>query len=152
MRPGATAKSLPELQLLMHGGPLALAWEFLQSPFYSDTFTAAWTTVVYNRLHCTGGDLLILLGGFWLVALGWGREWMTAATQAPLRAFVGLSLAYTAFSEYYNVHLVQRWAYSSWMPTIAGIGLVPLLQWLVVPMLSVYLVRRCGQRQRIPAA
>ncbi len=91
---------------------------------------------------------IILLVAYWLVALRWGRFWMQAARWAPFLAFLALGIAYTAFSEHYNVHLVQRWTYSRWMPTIAGIGLVPLLQWVVVPTLCVQLVRSDGSRAR----
>jgi hypothetical protein len=64
----------PEMHLLVPGFSLSLLWEFLQSPFYTDTFTVPWTTVAANRLHCASGDALVLLGAFWSVALGWGRS------------------------------------------------------------------------------
>ena len=135
-------EDLPELQLLIPGFGLSLLWEGLQSPFYTDTFTAPWGTIAFNRLHCAGGDALIMLAAFWLVALRWGRGWIGTARWAPFGAFLVIGVAYTAYSEHVNVHLVQRWAYSRWMPTIAGIGLVPLLQWVVVPTLSVLYVRK----------
>jgi hypothetical protein len=141
-------RSLPETQLLVRGVVLSLAWEVLQSPFYADTFAASWITLAYNRLHCTGGDALILLVAFWLAALCWGRAWMETDKWAPGMAFVMLGLAYTAMSEHFNVHLVQRWAYSRWMPTLGSIGLLPLLQWVIIPTLSVQLVRRHAQPQR----
>jgi hypothetical protein len=147
-RASARLWGLPETQLLVRGVVLSLAWEVLQSPFYADTFVASWSTLAHSRLHCTGGDAIILLVAFWLVALRWGRSWMETGKWAPGAAFVMLGLAYTVVSEHFNVHLVQRWAYSRWMPTLAGVGLVPLLQWVVVPTLSVQLVRRHAQRQR----
>jgi hypothetical protein len=64
---------LPEYQLLVPGFGLSLVWEVLQSPFYTDTFTSPWITVALNRLHCAGGDAVILLTAFWIVALRWGR-------------------------------------------------------------------------------
>lgn len=134
-------RHLPEFQLLVPGFSLSLLWEFLQSPFYTDTFEVSWVTLAYNRLHCSGGDAVILLLAFWLVALRWGRFWMRAARGMPVVLFLALSVTYTAFSEHYNVHLMQTWAYSRWMPTIAGMGLVPLLQWVVVPMLCVHRIR-----------
>jgi hypothetical protein len=117
-------------------------WEFLQSPFYADTFAVVWTTLVYNRLHCAVGDAMMLLVAFWLVALGCGRGWMQTARWLPFVIFLAIGVAYTIVSEHVNMHLVQRWAYSRWMPTIGGVGLVPLLQWLVVPTLCVRWVRR----------
>jgi hypothetical protein len=88
------------------------------------------------------GDALLLLAVLWLVALGWGRGWLQTAGWIPCVVFLALGVAYTAVSEYVNVHLMQRWAYSRWMPTLSGIGLGPLLQWLVVPTLCVWWVWR----------
>ena len=142
-------RDMPELQLLMPGFGLSLGWEVLQSPFYTDTFEVPWSALLYNRLHCAGGDALLLLLSFWLVALGWGRHWMYATRGGtPFVVFLGLGFVYTVCSEHFNVHLVQRWAYNQWMPTVGGIGLMPLLQWVVVPTLSVWLVRRRARQQR----
>ena len=137
-------REIPEFQLLVPGFILSLVWEVLQSPLYADTYTAPWVTVAFNRLHCAGGDTLILLAAFWLVALYWGRSWGHLVHWASGVTFVVLGVAYTAGSEYVNVLALRRWVYSRWMPTVAGIGLVPLLQWIVVPSLSVQLARGGG--------
>jgi hypothetical protein len=55
--------------------------------------------------------------------------------------FLALGVGYTTGSEYVNVFGRESWAYSRCMPTVAGIGLVPLLQWVVVPSVSVQLAR-----------
>jgi len=130
--------NIPEFRLVVPGFGLSLVWEVMQSPFYTDTFTSPWTTVAFNRLHCAVGDALILLAAFWIVALCWGRFWMRMPSWASCLAFLVPALAYTAGSEYVNVRVLQRWAYSSWMPTVAGMGLVPLLQWVIVPSVSMY--------------
>jgi uncharacterized membrane protein YhaH (DUF805 family) len=135
-------RDMPECQLLEPGVGLSLVWELLQSPFYTDTFEVPWTTLVFNRLHCTGGDAMILLVAFWIVALGWGRCWVHTARWVAFVAFLALGGTYTAVSEHLNVHVLARWAYSQWMPVIGGIGLMPLLQWIVVPALCIYFVRR----------
>ncbi len=63
---------------------------------------------------------------------------------------VALGFGYTVFSEWYNVYRVGAWAYAESMPRILGIGLTPLLQWLVVPVAMLILVRhvRTGPRRR----
>ncbi len=140
--------AMPELQLAVIGFGLSVVWEFLQSPFYTDTFEASWGAIVFNRLRCAGGDVLILLAAFWLVSLGWGRGWIDAGGWTPVSVFLVIGIAYTTYSEHVNVHLVERWAYSRWMPTIAGIGLIPLVQWVVVPILSALYVRKRNRQQR----
>lgn len=139
---------IPEVPVASLGFPLSLMWEVLQSPFYTDTFEASWAMLVYNRLHCSVGDALILLASFWLVSVIWGRSWMARRGIAPVAAFVALGVGYTIFSEVFNVAIGQSWAYSRWMPTVAGIGLAPILQWFVIPMTLVTLVRT---RARFPA-
>jgi len=37
---------------------------------------------------------------------------------------------------------IGRWQYREAMPTIAGIGLSPLLQWIIIPAAIVFVVRR----------
>ena len=130
-----------ELKIVMFGLPMFFAWELLQSPFYADTFAINWTRVLYFRIHCTVGDILILLCAFWLVALVWGRSWSENRSVLSLLLFVASGVAYTIFSEYRNVHVAQNWAYSSWMPTVRGIGLVPVFQWLVIPWWVVRAIR-----------
>jgi len=53
-----------------------------------------------------------------------------------------MGLGYTVFSEWYNVYRIGSWAYSDAMPLIFGIGLTPLLQWLVVPGVMLALIQR----------
>lgn len=40
---------------------------------------------------------------------------------------------------------IGRWTYSDSMPTIAGIGVSPLLQWLVIPTLLLALARAASR-------
>jgi hypothetical protein len=137
----ALSRQVPEARIAAFGFGLSLTWEALQSPFYADTFTASWSQIAYNRVHCSIGDVLILLVAFWLVAVVWGRGWISGVGTTSFLLFLSVGLGYTLWSEYFNVHLIQSWAYSRWMPTIFGIGLVPLLQWIVVPTAVVWLTR-----------
>jgi hypothetical protein len=57
-----------------------------------------------------------------------------------------LGLAYTAWSEWRNVYLLGSWQYADSMPTLAGIGLLPLLQWTLIPPLSWLLLRYFAAR------
>ena len=51
-------------------------------------------------------------------------------------------LGFTVFSEWVNVYVTGAWDYQPTMPLVAGIGLTPLLQWVVVPTLMFLIVRR----------
>lgn len=52
--------------------------------------------------------------------------------------FILLALAYTVFSEWRNVNVTRNWAYAEHMPRLPpfGTGLTPILQWIIVPILT----------------
>ncbi|MBN8455584.1 hypothetical protein [Accumulibacter sp.] len=53
-------------------------------------------------------------------------------------------MAFTAWSEWYNVYRVGNWGYTASMPMIFGIALSPLLQWLILPPVIVVAYRMLG--------
>lgn len=128
---------------------LNLAWETLQIPLYTIWTEASAGAITLAIVHCTVGDALISSVSL-VLALILGRE-------GPMkhwhwRRIVGLMLllgpGYSILSEWLNTTLF-RWSYSDLMPTLklAGIeiGVSPLLQWLTLPPLALYLVRRSSR-------
>jgi hypothetical protein len=64
---------------------------------------------------------------------------------------IAAGVAYTAYSEWRNVHQLGSWAYTSAMPLVYDIGLTPLLQWIVVPALGILILHLLRSRQdRLP--
>lgn len=140
------ARRVPEVALVSWGFMLHGTWEFLHSPLYTD-HAEGFTYVLWTRLHCTVGDLLILLFSFWATSLVFrSRHWigLNCAGGAPL--FTGFGLGYTVWSEWYNTQVSLAWEYASTMPQLFGIGLTPLLQWLIVSPTLVVIVRKTLQR------
>ena len=136
--------SIPELNIAFFSFLLNFAWEILQTPFFLDISDKI-NTIVWYRFHCTLGDVMISLGSFWLVALiSKTRTWFLNLTKARLLLFVAFGVSYTIFSEIKNVSLYKLWAYSDFMPVIPyiDVGIVPLIQWVILPPLLVYIVRR----------
>ena len=116
------------------------AWEVLQTPLYDDA-SAGINTIVWYRLHCTLGDMLILLSAVAITSLVRRKFlWVFSPRAGECAIATVLGVAYTALSEFFNVGVVARWAYSGLMPQLFGIGLVPILQWIVLPTLIVRLV------------
>ena len=133
---------LPEVRLLTWGFLLNAVWEFLQSPLYADHARGG-VYVLWTRLHCTGGDALILLGAFWATSLALRtREWWARPRRGAVALFILLGLVYTAWSEWFNTGVRSSWAYAPAMPLVLGLGLTPLLQWLLLPPAILALVRR----------
>jgi hypothetical protein len=136
--------SLPELNIVFFSFLLNFAWEVLQTPFFLDISTEI-NTIIWYRFHCTLGDVMISLAGFWFVALiSKTRTWFLNPTKVRLLLFVAFGVSYTIFSEIKNVSLNKLWGYSNLMPIIPGIevGVIPLIQWIIVPLLLVFIVRR----------
>jgi hypothetical protein len=70
---------------------------------------------------------------------------------------IALGVGFTAFSEWWHVEVKQSWAYTEAMATIGptGIGLSPILQWVVVPGIAFWLVHRltrAGDGLALPTA
>lgn len=139
-----------EVQVIVWGFALNLIWELAQSPLYADHANGG-RYIAWTRIHCALGDVLILLGSFWATAAAY-RSWHWPVTRGldAAAVFLGFGLAYTAWSEWFNVTVREAWTYSPAMPRIFGIGLSPLLQWLVLPAVLVGAIRLSEARKRNP--
>jgi len=134
--------SEPEVKLIGAGILLNGIWEFLQSPFYADHDRGT-LYIVWSRLHCTAGDVVILLASYWITSLVFRtRSWPTEKGWYAGWVFIASGLSYTVWSEWFNTRIAQGWAYAPAMPLVFGIGMAPLLQWLVIPSILVYQLRR----------
>ncbi len=118
-----------------------LAWETLQLPLYTLWTSAPHWEIAFAVVHCTVGDLMIATSAL-IAAILVKRSWSWPRTDwkqvALLTILFGLS--YTAYSEWFNVYVRNAWAYSDAMPTVRigaiELGLSPLLQWLIVPIVA----------------
>lgn len=122
-----------------------LAWEVAHLPLYTLWATGTFSEKAFAVAHCTAGDLLIaaasLLGALLLAGdARWPRAGFTRVAIVALGAGVG----YTIFSEWLNLVVRESWAYADTMPIvpIVGVGLTPLLQWIIVPSAAFWLGRR----------
>jgi hypothetical protein len=133
---------LPELPVAVLGFGLNAAWEFLQSPLYSD-HDRELGYLLRTRLHCAGGDTLILLFAFGVTSLIFrSRQWLRDGRRWPTVLFVALGFAYTVWSEWFNTQVALSWQYAESMPRVFGIGLTPLAQWLAIPVLLALIFRK----------
>ena len=122
---------------------LHFVWEMGQAPFYRGMATAAHGTAVRACAVATVGDVVILLVAYALVAAAVrSRRWLAAPTGGRVAGFLAVGLAATAGLELLNVYVLGRWAYGTGMPRVFGVGLAPLLQWMLVPPAVLWLARR----------
>jgi len=125
---------------------LNLVWEIAQLPLYTIWNDGSRTEIAFAVLHCTLGDILIGMAALALaLTLTWGRALADWRWSGIAMLLVLLGVSYTLFSEWLNTSLF-RWTYSALMPTLKlggiEIGISPLAQWLVIPLLALYFARR----------
>jgi hypothetical protein len=136
---------LPEFNVALFALLLNYPWEFLQVPLFQDMPTADHWDAIVLCSRAAGGDALIALLGFWVVALTWRcRDWMLRPRVGQVVAFALVGIVVTVGFEWHATVIAQRWAYAPHMPVIPllGTGLSPVLQWTLLPPLVVWLVKR----------
>ena len=118
-----------------------LAWETAHVRLYT-VWEETSGVIARALLHCSLGDVLIALAMYATAGMAlWRADWPTSRPWTGGAIVVIGATAFTAWSEWYNVYRAGYWAYSVSMPLILGIGLSPLLQWIILPAAMVAAVR-----------
>ena len=129
---------------------LNLIWEFAHMPLYTIWEEGTTKEILFAAVHCTGGDALIGLTAIMLaVFLFGGARWPNERIRTVLFAAIAIGVGYTIFSEWLNIVVRQAWAYRNIMPVVPvlNVGLSPLLQWIVIPVLA-YVIALKPDRHR----
>ncbi len=135
---------LPEIHVLLFSFLLNFVWEMLQVPFFEGMATMPHWQGVKECTFATAGDVLISLVCFWIVAGSVrSRNWIQAPSKRQIGLFVVLGLVFTIGFEFLATGVLGRWEYTEAMPKLPvfGTGLIPVLQWIVIPLLLVWFVR-----------
>jgi len=139
----------PELDLLILSFPMHFTWEFLQAPLYRNMQDATHMDGIRICLQATLGDMVIALIAFWVASfLAGTRQWAAQPNRLAIAAWLSAGLAITVVLEFFSTEVAGRWVYDVSMlrlPVI-GTGIAPLLQWIVVPMLVLWYLRRLSAR------
>ncbi|WP_246734885.1 hypothetical protein [Chelativorans sp. ZYF759] len=136
---------VPELPVALFSFVLHFVWEFVQVPTYTGMAEMAHWEAIKLCMSATFGDVGFALTAFWMASVAArGRVWILRPTRVPVAIFVAVGILLTVGFEYYYTNVSLRWTYSDLMPLVPpfGTGLSPLLQWLVIPPLVVWLTRR----------
>jgi hypothetical protein len=117
---------------------LNLMWEIAHVRLYTIWFEADGLAIAWAILHCSLGDVVIALTMFALTGVAL-RHWNWPASRPWTGGtiFVAGAVVFTGWSEWHNVYRAGNWGYTESMPTIFGVGLSPLLQWVILPPLIV---------------
>lgn len=122
---------------------LNLAWEVAQLPLYTLFSSGTSPEIMFAVAHCTLGDVLIAVACFAIAAIAARRpDWPVTKPVFGGAVAILAGLGYTAGSEWWNVYQSGNWSYAPAMPLLFGLGLTPLLQWVVIPVLGIAWLRR----------
>lgn len=131
--------------------PMFALWELAHAPLYTLWIDAGPAAAWQAALHCTLGDAVIAFAcALAAPLLARVLPWMRRAHRAEA-VIVVLGVLTTVAIEWISTRWLGRWAYRESMPVdpILGIGLSPLAQWIVVPLLALWILRRKGDPRRI---
>jgi len=136
---------LPELNVAIFSFLLNFVWEIWQVPFFVGMPSVPHWVGVAICTQATFGDVAISLVAFWCVAaLARSRWWIINSSRSQAVGFVAVGLVITVIFEALATGTLERWSYAPSMPTlpVLGTGILPLFQWVLLPPLTIWFVRR----------
>jgi hypothetical protein len=125
------------------------AWELAQSPLYigMENLGEVWWHCFVASL---GDGLLVLL----IFAVGWmvlhRQDWFANPGVHGYAVMLATGLVISVSIEWIAVHILGRWAYIDRMPLFPGlgVGIFPILQMLVLPLLIFWVAAVWGRVRR----
>ena len=146
-RVASAVTASPEFNVAIFALLLNFAWEILQAPLYAGMAHMPHAQVTRACLQATAGDAVIMLIAYGAVAgVARSRRWIVAEKGWQLALFIVIGVSITAAIEWLATrgYWIGNWDYLPTMPLVpgTGLGVAPLLQWVVLPLLTVWFVRR----------
>lgn len=135
----------PEAKVAAYSLLLNLPWELGQMPFYRCAETLSKRDARAFCVLASFGDAAITASAYEVVArTSESREWVLDPSPRQIAGFVGAGLALTVVFEWVATEVIDRWQYAPSMPRlpILQTGLAPLLQWTLLPPLTLWLAHR----------
>ena len=130
------------ISLLLLVFALHFAWEMVQAKWFVGMYDLPFWSGVLRCFRAALGDTFITAVAFLFVAaVGSSMTWpIRDRLVVPAVAFLGVGLLITIGYEVFAVS-IGRWRYTPQMPTLFGIGLLPLLQWITLPLIELWVFR-----------
>lgn len=136
---------LPEWNVAIFSFLLNFVWELQQMPFFKLSLELSCLGVIRNCTLATVGDIGISMTAFWAVAaLSKSRQWFHQPSHRQTGSFILVGVVITVIFEIFSTGPLNLWEYADFMPTLPflGTGLLPLLQWILIPPLILWFVKR----------
>lgn len=135
----------PELNIGIFSFLLNFFWEIQQMPFYQISAEFSYFDMTRNCTLATVGDVGISIAAFWAVAvISKSRQWFHQPTRWQVSSFILVGVVITVVFEALATRVFNTWKYAELMPTLPflGTGLLPLLQWVLIPPVILWFVKR----------
>lgn len=139
-----TSLRTPEWVAALYLFLLHFVWEMLQTPLFAGMATMQHWPATLMCLQATLGDVAIGVAAFCAAAFAQSdRGWFLAPRARALAVYIATGIALTIGLELHAIGQ-GRWAYAAAMPVIPGlrVGLIPIVQWLILPWVVLFLLRR----------
>lgn len=139
------AINLPELNFAIFAFLLNFPWEFLQIPMYVGMAEAPHWAATKVCAFATLGDAGIMVVAYWMAAgAARSRRWFVEPRRWPTAVFISAGVAITIVLERLATGPLDRWQYAAAIPVVPllGVGVTPLLQWLLLPAICLWFVGR----------
>lgn len=140
------ANSLKRLRLWTGALLLTLfahfAWELAQARFFANLSGMPFLRHALICLRASLGDMTIAALAYGAAGLLFRRpHWsLRPSWLLPAAIWVATGLGITVLIELWATE-TGRWVYGPSMPVVFGIGLAPLLQWMIVPVVTLLVFR-----------
>ena len=132
----------PEVWLALQGFLVAFFWEMFQMPYFAMDHLSAWE-VTKSCGIASIGDSGIMVFAYWIASRIVGdRLWLQQAAFLPVCTYLTTGLIITIAFEHLALRSDWGWQYSDLMPTIFGIGIVPIVMWIAVPLIALKFAAR----------
>ena len=141
----------PEVHIATFGFFTSFIWENLQMPFF-DVGSAAYWQSTLGCTRATFGDVGILVLAYTAVSIiTRNRNWLHSPKHWMISIYLLTGLGITVIIEAMATSVPREWGwgwrYSELMPLVPGtnIGLVPVLMWIFIPLITLWFARRQPQ-------
>jgi hypothetical protein len=135
----------PELHISIFAFLLNFVWELLQMPLFAGFADFPYYQTVLHCTKATFGDVVISLVAFAGACLiTRSRMWINSTNISGVIAFLAIGLVITIVFEILATGPLNRWEYGELMPIVplTGVGASPVAQWVILPLLQLWFVRR----------
>ncbi len=137
--------NLPEVNFAFFSFVFHFVWEFVQVPTYAGMAEMAHWPATLFCARATVGDVGFALTAYWITSFAaQSRFWFRTPQRWQIALFLAVGIALTVAFEWYYINISGYLVYSDLMPLVPpfGTGLSPLVQWILVPILVLFVTRR----------